>query len=197
MPFMCERSHLPGFASSSCSIPSQIVGTPAVHVTFSCDEVLEQALRVEVGPGEDELRAQHRGEIGVAPGVRVEHRHDREQRVVVRDAQAERRGGRDAERVQDRRAVRVDDALAAAGRAAREAHRGGRRARRAAGSFHSSARRRGEQLLVAVLDDDHVLDLGLALERVEQRQQALVDDHGLVVRVVRRRRRGRSGAGAG
>ena len=88
------------------------------------DEVLEQALGVEVRAGEDELRAEHGRQVRVAPRVRVEHRHHRQQRVAVRDAQAERRGRRDAERVQDGRAVRVDDALAAPGRPAREAHRG-------------------------------------------------------------------------
>ena len=123
--FMCERSHVPGFASSSWRMPIQIVGTPAAHVTFSCDEVVEQALRVEVRARVDELRAEHRREVRVAPRVRVEHRHDRQDRVVHRDAEAERVVRADAERVQDGRAVRVDDALRQAGRAARVAHRRG------------------------------------------------------------------------
>ena len=46
----------PGSASSGWRIPIQIVGTPAVTVTFSCCEVLEQAHRIEVRPGEDLLR---------------------------------------------------------------------------------------------------------------------------------------------
>ena len=159
------------------------MGTPGRPGDLLLDEGLEQALGIEVRAGEDELRADHRGEVGVAPGVRVEHRDDREQRVAVGDAEAERRGGRDTERVQDRGAVRVDDAFAAARRSAREAHCSG-------GALVELrvlplvGARRVEQRLVAVLDDDHVLDLRLVLELVEQRQQGLVDDDGLVVRVV-------------
>ena len=44
---------------------------------------------------------------------------------------------------------------------------------------------RREQLLVRVLDDEHVLDLRPAEELLEQRQQAAVDDHGPVARVGR------------
>jgi len=43
----------------------------------------------------------------------------------------------------------------------------------------------GEQALVVVLDHDHVLDLCLADELVEQRLQALVDDHRAVAAVRR------------
>ena len=42
-----------------------------------------------------------------------------------------------------------------------------------------------EQLLVRVLDDEDVLDLRLRQEQLEQRHEAAVDDHGLVVRVGR------------
>jgi hypothetical protein len=44
---------------------------------------------------------------------------------------------------------------------------------------------RVEQLLVRVLDDEHVLDLRLALEGLEQRHQAAVDDDRLVRGVIR------------
>ena len=148
------------------------------------DEVVEQALRVEVRPGKDELRADHRGEVRIAPRVRVEHRHDGEQRVLLRHAQPERRERRDAERVQDRRAVRVDDALRATGRAARVTHRRGVVLVELRVAPLVGVGRR-EQLLVRVVDHDHVLDVRAALERVEQRQQALVDDHGLVAAVLR------------
>src|SRR3712207_8325135 len=59
-----------------------------------------------------------------APGVGVEHRHDRHRDVL--DAQAEGVGCHHAHGVQERRAVRVDDALGVAGGAARVAHVGGR-----------------------------------------------------------------------
>ena len=38
-------------------MPIQIVGTPALSVTFSCSKCLEQALGVEVRAGEHLLRA--------------------------------------------------------------------------------------------------------------------------------------------
>ena len=89
-------------------------------------EVVEQRLGVEERAGEDELRADHQAGVRVAPGVRVEHRHDREQRLLLGHVQAERRRERLSERVQDGRAVRVEDALRQPGRAARVAHRRGR-----------------------------------------------------------------------
>jgi hypothetical protein len=101
----------------------------------------------------------------------------------VRDALAERRERCDSERVEDRRAVRVDDALAPAGRAAGEAHR-----RRLAlvelRVFPLVGARGVEQLLVGVLDDEDVLDLGVALQLLQQRQEAAVDDHRAVAAVV-------------
>src|SRR3712207_8866342 len=56
-----------------------------------------------------------------APGVGVEHRHDRHRDVL--DAQAEGVGRHDAHGVQERRAVRVDDALGVAGGADRKSTR--------------------------------------------------------------------------
>ena len=153
-------------------------GHPLLH------EVLEQALRVEERPRVDELRAEHGREVRVAPGVRVEHRHDRQDRVGFADPEPHRVAGRDAERVQHRRAVRVEHAFRHAGRAARVTHRG---------SFvlvelgvAPAVRVDGcEQLLVRVLDDEHVLDLGVRQEEIEERHQAPVDDHRPVVRVRR------------
>ena len=79
---IAEMSYAPGFASSAWRIPIQIVGTPAVIVTFSCWKPVEQAHRIQVRPGEDLLDARHRGGEREAPRVRVEHRHDREADVV-------------------------------------------------------------------------------------------------------------------
>ena len=86
-------------------------------------EVVEQRLGIEEGAGEDDLRPDHQARVGVAPRVGVEHRHDRQQRLRLGHVQPERRDERLAERVQDRRAVRVEDALRHPGRAARVAHR--------------------------------------------------------------------------
>ena len=85
-------------------------------------EVVEQRLGVEERAGEDELRADHQARVRIAPGVRVEHRHDRQHRLRLGHVQAERCDERLAERVQDGRAVRVEDALRHPGRAARVAH---------------------------------------------------------------------------
>ena len=51
IPFMWDRSHLPGLASSICSIPSQIVGTPAVQVTFSWTKSSSRLSGSRCGPG--------------------------------------------------------------------------------------------------------------------------------------------------
>ena len=47
-----------------------------------------------LGPGEDELRAGHRRGVGDAPGIDVEHRHDRADRLVHRDPDRVRRADR-------------------------------------------------------------------------------------------------------
>jgi hypothetical protein len=78
--------------------------------------------------------------------------------------------------------VGVEDALALAGRPAREAHRRSLvlvelRVLPFVGA------RRVEQLLVGVLDDEHVLDVRVLPERVQQREEASVDDDRPVVRV--------------
>ena len=124
MPRIAERSHLPGFASSSARMPSQIVGTPAAIVTRFLHEVLEQRSR----------------DRGAARGTRASRRSSsrgtgsptRSRGTSARPAGSRRcsemprpigfaRG--DAERVQHRRAVRVEDALRHPGRAARVTHR--------------------------------------------------------------------------
>ena len=46
-----ERSHLPGFASSVCRIPIQIVGTPAVTVTFCSAKPSSRLSGSMCGPG--------------------------------------------------------------------------------------------------------------------------------------------------
>jgi hypothetical protein len=51
IPFMCERSHLPGLASRSWSIPSQMVGTPAVQLTFSWTKSSSRLSGSRNGPG--------------------------------------------------------------------------------------------------------------------------------------------------
>ena len=144
--------------------------------------VLEQALRVEVRTGVDELRPDHRRDVRVAPRVRVEHRHHRHDRVVHRRPEPERVVRGDAERVQHRRPVRVDDAFRQPRRPARVTHR--RRLSLVELEVAKLvARRSGEQLLVGVLDDEDVLDVRAVLELLEERQQRAVDDHRAVVRM--------------
>ena len=49
--FSAERSHRSGSASSIARIPSQIVGTPAVAVTFSCSKASSRLSGSRWGPG--------------------------------------------------------------------------------------------------------------------------------------------------
>ena len=147
-------------------------------------EVLEEADGVEVRAWVDELCADHRREVRVAPRVRVEHRHYRQDRVVHGRTEPERVVRGDAERMQHARPVRIDDTLRQTGRPARVAHRGGvvlvdvRLAPVVRG-------RAGEQLFVRVLDDEHVLDLRAVAKLFEQRHERTIDDDGLVAAVVR------------
>ena len=160
-------------------------------------ERVEQALRIEMRPRIDELRAEHRCEIRIAPRVRVEHRHDRQDRVALGDAEPHRVAGGDAERVQHRRAVRVQDALRQPGGAARVTHRcrfvlvelgigpgvgirGGEQAPR------TSPRRRARARSCV-----------RSTNCVEQRHEAPVDDHDACRRRGLRCTRDRSGAAAG
>ena len=59
--------YLPGFASSTSRMPIQIVGTPAAIVTRSLCHQVEQARRIEVRPGQHELRADHRARCTAGP----------------------------------------------------------------------------------------------------------------------------------
>ena len=179
-----DRSQRSGSLSSMPRMPIQIVGTPAVIVTPCCSKSSSSDSGSRKGPGKTSFAPDHQAGVRVAPGVRVEHRHDREQRLLLGHVQAERRRERLPERVQDGGAVRVEDALRHPGRAARVAHgRGGVLVQlRILVVVRVGPR---EQLLVGVLDDEDVLDLRLVLELLPERQQRLVDDHGLVARVRR------------
>ena len=154
-------------------------------------EQVEQVLRVEVGSGEHQLRPGERAPVGQAPGIDVEHRHDRQQRVRV--AQREPVGEGDEHRVQHGGSVRVHDALGLA--------RGPRGVAKAAGILlgkrgliESAARRADERLVVdapggrlarRVADDDDLLERRPGAELVEQRQEHVVDDEEAVLRVRR------------
>ena len=118
-----ERSQRSGSASSAARIAIHTVGTPAVMRHPLALEQVEDALGVEVGTGEDEAGAGEGRRVGQSPGVGVEHRHHREDRVAAGDPERVRE--RDAEAVQNGGAVRVGDALGPAGGARRVAHGGG------------------------------------------------------------------------
>ena len=197
-----DRSQRSGSASSAASIAIHTVGTPGRHR----DPLVRAA-----------GRARSR-RPGVGPGRPAPRRRASRRRAVPRrwrgtsappagSCPAPRRraasGSAATERVQHQRAVRVHDALRPAGRARRVAH--GRRAalvelgpldRLAAGDQRLVVERpvRGRAV---VGDDDHVLELACAAERLEHRQQRLVDDDRPVLRRRRRCRRARRDAGAG
>ncbi len=86
------------------------------------DEVGERRRR-KVGSRHHEGRAGGDARMSETPGVGVEHRHDRQDAVGLTRAQASR--GHRSQRVQERRAMRVDDTLGVARGAARVAHRRG------------------------------------------------------------------------
>ena len=100
-------------------MPSQMVGTPAAMVTLLVGHELEERLGVQVRPREDELRPRSQARIREPPGVRVEEGDDREHGVAV--AEAEHVARADRERVERRRAMRVEDPLGPPRRAARVA----------------------------------------------------------------------------
>ena len=185
-----DVSYLPGFASSSWRIPIQIVGTPAVIVTCSCWNASSRLSPSRNGPGEHLLGADERAGEREAPCVRVEHRHDRQHGVVLRDR--EHAGHRGRERVDGDRAVRVEGAFRLPGRPARVAHGGcgslvdlpvrevsGLGAREQILVLDRSVRRR------AVADRDHVLEAGALAEVLDERPEHLVRDQDAIARVRR------------
>ncbi len=82
---------------------------------------VEQVVGVQVRPGEHQLGAVHHRAVRDAPAVGVEHRRRRHHDVGV--AHAPVVGGAGHQRVQHRRAVRIDHALGPPGGARRVAHR--------------------------------------------------------------------------
>ena len=183
IPFIRERSHLPGIRVEQCEDAEpdrRHAGRPR-HALL--DEVVEQRLGVEVRARIHELRAEHRGDVRVAPRVRVEHRDDGQDHVLLRDAERERIACCDAERVEDGRAVRVDDAFRHPGGPARVTHRGGC-VLVELGVAPVVGARACEQLLVRVLHEEDVLDVGVVLERVDQRCERAVRDQDAVAGVL-------------
>ena len=101
-------------------MPCQTVGTPPLMVTPSDAIRSARSCGSHARARVDVPRAGERGGVGDAPGVGVEHRHDRHHRIGLADVHRVRQAHR--QRVQDRGTVRVDDALRPARRAARVAH---------------------------------------------------------------------------
>ena len=186
-----ERSHSPGFASSACRIPIQIVGTPAVTVTFCSTKRVEQALRDRgAGRGRPASTPTSVHENGkhhaFAWNIGTTGRHT--------SSACDRRGTPSTRQRVDRdRAVRVEDALRLPGGAARVTHRrGGALVDVAVRERRLVARR--EQLLVvdravgrrAVADRDHVLEADAVDELLGERPEHLVDDeHAVAARAWR------------
>ena len=142
------------------SSPRQIAGTPAVKVT-RCRDIRSASRSGSIrGPGEDQVGAgEHRG-VRQAPGVDVEHRHDRHHDVALADREAV-----DAEQeqgVQHDRAMAVERALGPA---------------RGAGGV---AEARG----VALVDRDRFRRLGRTREELLVVDDAVVVGHRLVSAVV-------------
>ena len=86
------------------------------------DGEIEKAPAVEVRTRQHQLGAAHRGRVGNAPGINVEERHDQQNAVGGRKPEAVRRACR--ERMEHRRAVRIQNAFRIARRAGRVAERG-------------------------------------------------------------------------
>ena len=124
-----------------------MVGTAHAQVGRSCCDELRERLGLEEAARHEEVGAGHPRRVRRAPRVGVEHRHDRQDAVVDR-CSATAAPVPDADRVQERRAVRVDDTLRVAGGAARVTHRRGG-AFVDLGVLDSPVARRGEQLVVA------------------------------------------------
>ena len=101
-----DRSHLSGSASSSCRIPIQIVGTPAVTVTFCSTKASSSDGGSRCGPGKTCSDADERAREREAPGVGVEHRHDRQHDVRPRRSRASSTASRRASGSRSRDASR-------------------------------------------------------------------------------------------
>ena len=113
-----------GAVGAGCAL--QMVGT--AEATVGCSAAMNAGRSARAaGTGRASCRSapDMNARVGQAPGVDVEHRHDGQHPVGLGDARAASPTAR-AMRVQEGRAVRVDDALRVAGGAARVAHRRGR-----------------------------------------------------------------------
>ncbi len=184
-----ERSQPPGFASSACRMPSQIVGTPAVTVTRCSTKASSRLCGSRCGPGKTcfaPISVQANGKPhALAWNIGT----------TGRTTSASESGSAVAEQLRQRvdgdRAVRVDDALRAAGRPARVAHRGREPLVDVALLELVCARGRQQLLVVdravgrrSVADGDHVLEADTVLERLGQRPEHLVDEQDAVAGVL-------------
>jgi hypothetical protein len=100
-----------------CSRPSHTVGTPAVSVTVPT-RTARGGWRRRAAAGQHQLGPGHGRGVGHAPGVDVEHRHDRQHHRARREVERVGQGAA-AVGVQHGRAVRVEHALGVAGGARR------------------------------------------------------------------------------
>ena len=151
---------------------------------------VEQVIGMQVRAGEHHLRALHHHAVRNAPAVGVEHRRGGHHHIGV--AQAPDVGAHRHQRVQHRRAVRIDHALGSPGGAGRVAHR-----HRVVLVVLDVVEARGvgglqQRFVVDVLGTDRgpgerkhddLLEAVQVRELPVQRQQDVVDDEEAVLRV--------------
>ena len=170
-----------------------MVGTaPATRHLLVLDQ-LGQRLGLEELARHHQVGAHQHRPVGEAPGVGVEHRHDRHHAVAARHAQAV--GEAHRQRLQQRRAVRVEDALGVAGRAARVAEARPPGGRRSPGSRSPRRRPSSSSSIVIALGSEPVSAPPMTTKRSTVRSSARacssrastserVHQHDLVLRVV-------------
>ena len=182
---------------SSGSTPIQIVGTPAATRDLLVDDEVGDRRRRQVGPGHDRGRRRTATAAWARPQALAWNiGHDRQDAVGLADADAV--GQHRPERVQERGAVRVHDALGVARGAARVAHatRPGSRRRRGTRSGAASAEQRlvvvdrgwrsasGTSPLPSSISTRCFTVVERRQQREQQRRQRPVDEDHLVLGVV-------------
>ena len=188
--------YLPGFASSTSRMPSQIVGTPAANVTRSCSISSSRLGGSRYGPGNTSF----------APTIAAMYGkpHALTWNIGTTGSSVSIAERTRASRAAPRRACAGSSSDASRRRpwACRSCRSCSRSPSASVSASAGSAivGRLGEELLVAAIAADHDHALELAARRddlLEQRQQHVVDDHEAIAGVVRDVTRSRRGGAGG